>query len=983
MVKNLPMTEQSSTRLLSKLAALLGVLLLCWAISFSWLTWRAEKDEQIRQMQTVLTISEKALDRYFRQVEASLQALSEDVQKENGLARPERARPMLQRFQALHPDALAIHLVATDGRVLASSASGVTAQPGTLSTDPSFQDFLASLRLDTRMDLSRPLYDSQTNQWLFPLRHVIRAPDGQAAAFLISSMPVGFMQTYWRDAPVAKGATIGLLRDDGYLLTRFPVPAGLNPKVIYGEPRDGAVTRHLKQHGYPDKGYVEGMNQLTGIPYANVFMRLEHYPVTLFVAMPVAEIKSIWWERARAPLLLTALLFVSGLLGYRYTLARQRAWRADDLRSKALLKASEEEQRFLIEHLMAGVVVHAPDGTVIRSNPHASSLLGLTPQQMQGRAVIDPAWCFLHEDGTRMPVEEYPVARVIRTGQPASDLVIGVQHGDGREPDWVLCNAYPEFADNGTLRQVVVMFVDTTARKRMAQTLARSERRYRLLYETNMNGVLMSGPDGRILGANSAACAIFGLSEAELCQRHQNDLADVQDPRLPALLRQLEQFGHAQGELGMRRRDGSTFDAEMSCVSYADESGGTVSSMVVRDITDRRRAESALAAKELAERANRAKSEFVARMSHELRTPLNAILGFSQILQLDRLHPLNKKQLEWLQHIMQAGGHLLSLIDDLLDVSRLESGSMKIEVSDVDAAQIVREAVNEMHLQAESAGLTLIAKEPAQPLPPVRGDRTRLKQVMLNLISNACKYNRTGGQVIVSATADSEHMALTVQDTGLGMTPEQVSKLFQPFNRLGRETSTIEGTGIGLVITRSLIELMGGQLVVHSTAGTGSTFRVKLPIAQAPSSPAPDSLPATTPAASEPPFTATVLYVDDEETNRLLLQAYGQLQPGLQLSVADNGHLGLDMARSQHPDVMLIDMMMPDMNGFQVLQAVRADPALRHTPCIAVSANAMEEQIRDAMAAGFDGYLTKPLSADDLFKEIDRVLCLRPYANKA
>lgn len=976
------MNDPTSTRLLTRLALLLGGLLLAFAILFGWYSWQATRQEQVRQMQSALTISETALDRYFTQVQAGLASLAQDLISSEHVHNGPHAQQLLKRFHSLHPETLAVQLVAPDGQLLATSPAQPAPLP-TLAHEPAFQAFLSSLDANTHLELGRPVQGASAGEWLFPVRYVLRNEQGQLLGFIVSAMPVDFMQAFWRGAPVTPNATIGLLRDDRFLLTSYPIAPHTPLSMVYGTPRDGALSRHLVANNFPAEGRVEGPSQLSGLPFSSVFKRMAHYPVTVFVSMPIVDIQRLWWQQAQIPFLLMGLLFLGGFLGYRYTSARQRKWSNQAERAALNLQASEAEQRFLIDHLMAGVVVHSPDGTVLRSNPQACRLLGLSEAQMLGRAVIDPAWCFLHEDGTRMTIDEYPVAQVIRSAQSVSDFVAGVQQPGTGEPEWVLCNAYPEFTPEGGLRQVVVTFVDITARKRMAQTLSRSESRYRMLYENSMNGVMIIGMDGRIVAANPAACTIFGLSEAELCQRHRRDLIDAQDPRATTLMQQRRQAGKAQGEITMRRGDGSTFDAEVSTVTYSDAAGDTLSSIVVRDITDRRRAEAALAAKDLAEKSNRAKSEFVARMSHELRTPLNAILGFSQILQLDRQQPLSGRQREWLQHLMQAGGHLLALIDDLLDVSRLESGSLKIEQSDVDACEVAREAVRETRVQAAAASVALSIDLPDTASPCVRGDRTRLKQVLLNLISNAIKYNRPGGQVSVRAELKPPCLSLIVQDTGLGMNPQQLAQLFEPFNRLGRENSSIEGTGIGLVITRSLIDLMGGHISVQSQEGLGSAFRIDLPLCQAALDGAESPLATDAPVEAETSERAVhperdtpptrVLYIDDEAANRALLLAYGQLRSDLQLSVSDNGVSGLDQARQTRPDILLIDMMMPGLNGVEVLQRVRADPQLRTIPCVAVSANAMQTQIDEALEAGFDGYLTKPLSAQDLFLEIERI----------
>lgn len=968
------MTEPSSTRLLNRLALLLALMLAGFAVLFGYLSWQAEKEDQVRQMRTVLEISEKAIDRYFSQVEASLLGLALDLKAIDGLSHPDRVEPLLKRYRSLHPEALAVHLVSPDGQVLATTRAMSRPFP-TLAKEADFAEFQHAIGPSTRLDLGRPVIGAFSHLWLFPLRYVIRDDQGKVVAFLAVAMPVEFMQTFWHGAPVAEGATIGLIRDDGYLLTRYPVPPRLSMQHVYGEPRTGTLMRHLKESGFPRRGHVQGPNQLSGgLQYDNVYMRLIHFPVTLFVAMPTSEIQHNWWTSIRAPLALMGLLFLSGFMAYRHTLGRQQRLNLEIQRSALSLQSQEEEQRFLVDHLMAGVIVYDAKGRVLRQNSQACRLLSLQEEEISGRKALPEHWQVLYEDGSLLAPDDYPAARVIRTGEPFCDLVVGIRHDGGRDPDWLLCNAAPQFTDGGKLRQVVVTFVDVSARKRMEQTLMRKEQHFRLLYENSINGVLMTSSDGRILNANLAACAIFGLSESQLRQRTRRDLTDENDPRVDQLIETRGRNGHAQGPLTMRRGDGSFFDAEIAAVNYVDEFGEPMTSVVVRDITDRRRAEAALAAKELAEQANRAKSEFVARMSHELRTPLNAILGFSQILQLDRETPLSPRQREWLQHVMQAGSHLLALIDDLLDVSRLESGSLKMAFEEIDVCEVAREAISDTHMQADAAQISLHLEPCSAPLATVRGDRTRLKQVLHNLISNAIKYNNAGGRVSVHTAQADGHVTLTVRDNGWGMSPAQLAELFQPFNRLGREKTPVQGTGIGLIITRSLIELMGGQLTVHSQEEVGSVFEISLPEMSLHGAPRPALGHHSAIASPGPKDLVHLLYIDDDVANRSLIEAYVQLNPKLALRVAGDGELGLHMARQRPPALLLIDMMMPDMSGAQVLQAVRADPTLRETPCVAVSANAMEMQIREALEAGFDGYLTKPLSADDLFNEIERVL---------
>ncbi|HSV68480.1 MAG TPA: ATP-binding protein [Methylibium sp.] len=391
---------------------------------------------------------------------------------------------------------------------------------------------------------------------------------------------------------------------------------------------------------------------------------------------------------------------------------------------------------------------------------------------------------------------------------------------------------------------------------------------------------------------------------------------------------------------------------------------------------ERRRAEAALAERRLAEQANRAKIEFMARMSHELRTPLNAILGFTQMLQRDAPGTLVPEQQRELRHVLHAGHHLLSLIDELLDLSRVEAGTLRLEPADVDLVDVVRDAMVQLRTQAEARHVHLDLQLPSAPPPAVRADRMRLRQVVLNLLSNAIKYNRAGGGVALRVQPADGRLALTVRDTGTGLSPAQLDQLFQPFNRLGREGGDIPGTGIGLVITRSLIELMQGRLSVQSEPGVGTEFRVELPVSRQPA--AASAAAADAPAARRDD--GDVVYIDDDEINRLLMQAYLDQRPGLRLRLAASGSEGLALVRATRPHLLLVDLMMPGMSGLEVLAAVRADPSLRTLPCLAISANAMPEEIDAAMRAGFDGYLVKPLAADVLLAEIDRRLA--PLASR-
>ncbi len=375
---------------------------------------------------------------------------------------------------------------------------------------------------------------------------------------------------------------------------------------------------------------------------------------------------------------------------------------------------------------------------------------------------------------------------------------------------------------------------------------------------------------------------------------------------------------------------------------------------------------------EAAERASRAKSEFLSRMSHELRTPLNAILGFAQLLLLARAR-LGDNETQKVRQIESAGWHLLDLINDVLDLARIEAGTMSTSTEPVELGALLAETLPMLQPLAAQREVTLAAPAAGPGGAWVLADRRRLKQVLANLLSNAVKYNRRGGQVeILVAPAGDGRRAFAVRDTGRGFTESQLDQLYQPFTRFVRDGDAIEGTGIGLVITQRLVELMGGRITVESRAGAGSTFTVDLPAATAP--------PAAEPAAApEPPATALqaarrVLYVEDNPSNVDLLRQVLMLRPGIALTVAEDGVAGLTLAQAEPWDLAIVDIDLPGIDGVELCRRLKADPATQALRLIALSANAMEADIRRARAAGFDLYLTKPIDVPRLLAEIDAAL---------
>ncbi len=388
------------------------------------------------------------------------------------------------------------------------------------------------------------------------------------------------------------------------------------------------------------------------------------------------------------------------------------------------------------------------------------------------------------------------------------------------------------------------------------------------------------------------------------------------------------------------------------------------------DITERKRAQLALAAALAeAERANRTKSQFLSRMSHELRTPLNAVLGFGQLLQLQ---PMPADQRHQVDEILRGGRHLLALINDLLDLGRIEAGELDVVCEAVHADTAIASCLGLMRPLAQERELTLHHATSGDPAAATWADPKRLRQVLLNLLSNAIKYNQPGGRVDLDVECIGSELEFRVHDTGPGLSEAEQQRLFQPFERLGAGQSAVDGTGIGLALSRSLVEAMGGHIGVHSSVGQGSTFWFRLPLA----GPAGDDGAATGPAADSPASDRRrALYIEDNPVNQLLMSA--MLEDELELVVEADPLAGLDHARSQPPDLILLDIQLPGIDGFEVLRRLRADTRTQHIPVVAVSANAMPADLDAGSAAGFSAYLTKPIDMDELLATVRQVLLPR------
>lgn len=395
------------------------------------------------------------------------------------------------------------------------------------------------------------------------------------------------------------------------------------------------------------------------------------------------------------------------------------------------------------------------------------------------------------------------------------------------------------------------------------------------------------------------------------------------------------------------------------------------------DINDRKAVEEQLiSAKDEAESASRAKSEFLSRMSHELRTPLNAILGFSQLLELDEL---TDEQLDQVKEIDKAGKHLLELINEVLDLAKIDAGKLELNMESLLLKDVLNECVSIVKPLLEQKELDLFNNIEGKDDCYIHADETRIKQVILNILSNAIKYNKRQGNITLSSDNNvSSRIRILISDTGQGLTTEQQKGLFQPFERLGEENTEIEGTGIGLVISKRLTELMDGEIGFESTSGEGTTFWIEFNTADQASDIIADKkveeMSRVGAGSEEAVNEFSVLYIEDNPANLRLVEEIFKKTPSVTMHSAHTPELGLSLATTHHPDLILLDINLPGMNGYEVLKRLKQDPTTSNTPVIAISANAMPQDVEKGMDAGFDDYLTKPINVGKFKSAVNRVL---------
>jgi PAS domain S-box-containing protein len=518
--------------------------------------------------------------------------------------------------------------------------------------------------------------------------------------------------------------------------------------------------------------------------------------------------------------------------------------------------------------------------------------------------------------------------------------------------------------------------------RRSARLQAAAELRMERLIDAVTDGVVTVDDQRTVVLFNRAAERLFSVSAAEALGTSVDRFMRLPDgtalPLVPTT-------SEALLELDGAREDGAGFPAEAS-LSRLETERSALTTIVLRDVTARRSADIERRAREASEASNRAKTEFLSRMSHELRTPLNAVIGFSRLLRMDASRPLSVGQIERVQYIENSGAHLLALVNDVLDLSRIESGGMAVSTEAVRLLQVVEEAATMVSPLVTAAGIqiflsaavvsghsdaeaSILAAACAKDIE-VKADPVRLRQVLVNLLSNAVKYNKPGGRITLTWELCGADCVVRIIDTGHGIAADRLASLFEPFNRLGAESSAVEGTGIGLVLSRQLTEMMGGALVISSVCGEGTCAILSLPLSETPIVRADPPQSHRTPGING--RSLRVLYAEDNEVNAELVRQIVTLRRGVSLRIATNGERALEMARLDAPDLMLVDMNLGDMTGIQLAKELQRDRSTRDIHLVALSADALPEQIKTALGCGFESYMTKPIVLQELLAMLDK-----------
>jgi len=638
-----------------------------------------------------------------------------------------------------------------------------------------------------------------------------------------------------------------------------------------------------------------------------------------------------------------------------------------DITDKKLAEEETRRQKDLLQLILGSV----SDGVVVADTNGKFLLFNAAAKQFVGIGAIDASpdqWSqqygsFLPDGITLFPAEELPLVRAMR-GENVDAVELFIRNANVPDGRLLSITGRPLRGQDGALKGGVVVLQDITLQKRAAEALRQSEERYHLLFDSNPHPVwVYELKTLAILDVNPSAVQNYGYSREEFLSLTIKDIRPPED--VPALLESAAKAPPGTETAGVwkhRKKDGTLIDVEITSRPLVYD-GRDARLVVATDVSVRKRAENALVrAKEEAERTSKFKDQFLSTMSHELRTPLNAVLGFSDLLADERYGPLNEKQRRYIDHIHTGGKHLLTLISDILDLSKIEAGRMELALESISVDATFAEVLSVMQPLADRKSHALTAN--AKRGLVVRADATRLKQVLMNLLGNAIKFTPNSGRIELTARLEDGKVRVEVRDSGPGIAPEEQKRIFEAFYRLRESGKKTEGTGLGLAITQRLVELHGGELNLQSQVGQGSRFYFSLPTADS----AREVLSRKTETSPRAVGSRRILVIEDDRATAQLI--HSQLSSaGYQVTLCEEPQKAVEIAAQLRPNAITLDIVMKPKNGWEILIQLKRDPRTAQIPLIVVS---IVDQPSMGMLLGADEYLVKPVDKMTLLGAIER-----------
>lgn len=862
--------------------------------------------------------------------------------RHSALAADHTPQQMYDALQSIHADSpVFVSLIWTDaaGDRIASSFFA-DPPPASLAYREHFQIPRNNPEYAEKLFIGTPVFAPVLDSWILAVTLRLETADGAFAGIAAGIVNPEVLSEIYAYAQLGDTGLVQLVRADGVLLTQHPYDVrDLGQKIRLPGGDNGGVSN----------GDVNGRV----IAEASVSNSDVYVVVSQSTGIALARYWTHFWSEI---LMVAALLFT--LLAGALMLAR-------DMRQKAALAADirfrEGRSRAFAEASSDWFWEMGANLRVTWVSDSSEETLGIKPERFHGKLLAD-----ILDAGTQINFGAHQQALDAR--QPFYDLEF---NNVGKDRDRaILVSGVPHFDADGAFLGYRGTAKDITA-------LRQAERRFVDVVKYFPGRVMVFDRDERLVLFNRSPSAPVRMVEEriEIGDTFEEvirkmvaagliDDADA-DPEAWILAR-LAKF---------RERAGSSLlhmgDKVIEAIERPMVDGGTISLRF--DVTERQRAADIVEeARIAAETASQAKSEFLASMSHEFRTPLNAIIGFSQVLQMDQSGNLSEQQSEYVEHVEKSGRHLLKLVSEVLDLASIEAGKLRLSIEPVDTIGLLRQVTEIMGPVAEKAGLRLEIDR-ALGAPRVQADAQRLRQIVLNLISNAIKYNRPDGHVRVTATGKGDTVRISVEDDGIGIASQHHDMVFSPFDRLGAEMSTVEGTGIGLSLCKRLVEAMGGRIGFQSHVDEGSTFWIELPITAEASKPAPQryEIDQGSVAVSG---SYSLLYVEDNPSNLRLMESLIATLPNVRMYSAPSGPIGLDLAQAHRPDIIVLDLNLPDMSGFEILKILQEQPETYSTPVIALTAAARLRDIEKGLNAGFFRYITKPLDVNGFLQAVEAAL---------